>query len=183
MTRIVARLVVSIVAILAAPVLYFIVLIVIYEAARPGRWDAAFWWTELICLPVAAGLWIAVWKSAVKWTASRVALTTGAFVACIACGAVIGGVFGAITNEDEVGHIVASMTWALLWYGSTPLIWCERKAEHAARLGTMGIDMACPNCGYNLTGLREARCPECGSQFTLDELFARVTEDKRQLEA
>jgi predicted MFS family arabinose efflux permease len=119
MTRIVARLVVSIVAILAAPVLYFIVLIVIYEAARPGRWDAAFWWTELICLPVAAGLWIAVWKSAVKWTASRVALTTGAFVACIACGAVIGGVFGAITNEDEVGHIVASMTWALLWYGST----------------------------------------------------------------
>jgi predicted Zn-ribbon and HTH transcriptional regulator len=43
--------------------------------------------------------------------------------------------------------------------------------------------MACPNCGYNLTGLREARCPECGSQFTLDELFARVTEDKRQLEA
>jgi hypothetical protein len=28
----------------------------------------------------------------------------------------------------------------------------------------------CPNCDYNLTGLTENRCPECGSEFDLDEL-------------
>jgi uncharacterized paraquat-inducible protein A len=28
----------------------------------------------------------------------------------------------------------------------------------------------CPNCDYNLTGLREPRCPECGWTFTFEEL-------------
>ena len=46
----------------------------------------------------------------------------------------------------------------------------------------LGIDaIACPTCGYNLTGLREARCPECGSQFTLDQLYAAATKAKGDL--
>ncbi len=35
------------------------------------------------------------------------------------------------------------------------------------------INVICPACGYSLIGLREARCPECGEQFTLDELIRR----------
>ncbi|HEX3357001.1 MAG TPA: hypothetical protein VHS31_08530 [Tepidisphaeraceae bacterium] len=31
-------------------------------------------------------------------------------------------------------------------------------------------DVLCPLCGYNLRGLVEARCPECGGQFNWDEL-------------
>ena len=31
-------------------------------------------------------------------------------------------------------------------------------------LATIGIPV-CVNCGYNLTGLTEARCPECGQPF------------------
>ena len=30
----------------------------------------------------------------------------------------------------------------------------------------------CPNCGYNLTGLTEERCPECGGRFSRAELAA-----------
>lgn len=30
----------------------------------------------------------------------------------------------------------------------------------------------CPACGYDLIGLSEARCPECGRRFTLEELWA-----------
>lgn len=34
----------------------------------------------------------------------------------------------------------------------------------------------CPNCGYDLTGLAEARCPECGQEFSeaaLQQEYAR----------
>lgn len=31
-------------------------------------------------------------------------------------------------------------------------------------------DIHCPLCDYNLRGLAEARCPECGGQFSWDEL-------------
>lgn len=35
------------------------------------------------------------------------------------------------------------------------------------------VDVRCPHCDYLLVGLRETRCPECGAQFTIDELFRR----------
>lgn len=39
--------------------------------------------------------------------------------------------------------------------------------------------LICPECGYNLQGLPEARCPECGCQFDPDELTAREQEGPR----
>ena len=37
----------------------------------------------------------------------------------------------------------------------------------------------CLNCGYNLTGLTELRCPECGARFTRAELYkARVKAER-----
>lgn len=30
---------------------------------------------------------------------------------------------------------------------------------------------ACPKCGYNLSGLTHCRCPECGTEYKLDELW------------
>jgi len=40
------------------------------------------------------------------------------------------------------------------------------------------IDMkgACPGCGYNLYGLTEQRCPECGRAFTFEEIGATPEE-------
>jgi len=35
----------------------------------------------------------------------------------------------------------------------------------------------CPTCGYNLTGLSEHRCPECGAGFDPAELTRRRDED------
>src|SRR2546427_576734 len=58
--------------------------------------------------------------------------------------------------------------WAVL------LVWRETAAERVARMSNLVSNptVVCPFCGYNLSGLREARCPECGASFTLDALAA-----------
>ena len=33
------------------------------------------------------------------------------------------------------------------------------------------VRVRCPTCGYSLIGLRDLRCPECGTTFTIDELI------------
>jgi len=33
------------------------------------------------------------------------------------------------------------------------------------------VNLACPDCGYAMVGLRESTCPECGAAYTIDELF------------
>jgi hypothetical protein len=35
------------------------------------------------------------------------------------------------------------------------------------------LDLHCPACGYRMIGLKEARCPECGAVYTVDELLAQ----------
>lgn len=35
---------------------------------------------------------------------------------------------------------------------------------------TKSQEMSCPSCGYSMRGLYEARCPECGAEFTIDQL-------------
>jgi len=38
---------------------------------------------------------------------------------------------------------------------------------HAAR----EMHPVCPKCGYDLSGLTQCRCPECGSTFEIDKLW------------
>lgn len=68
-----------------------------------------------------------------------------------------------------VGGGVVPIAWVL----ATVLIWRETPAERMERISAAGGDaVCCPICGYNMTGLHESRCPECGSKFTLDQLLA-----------
>lgn len=30
----------------------------------------------------------------------------------------------------------------------------------------------CPTCKYNMAGLTQCRCPECGTEYTLDQLWS-----------
>ena len=61
----------------------------------------------------------------------------------------------------------------LIWQVGTIVIWRETDAERGERLSKQGAGaLACPTCGYNMSGLKGTRCPECGSEFTLDALLA-----------
>jgi DNA-directed RNA polymerase subunit RPC12/RpoP len=70
-------------------------------------------------------------------------------------------------------HMFGTILAPLLWLIATVFIWRETPAERGRRVRSAGnAGIACPTCGYNLTGLSESRCPECGNRFTLDELLA-----------
>ncbi len=82
--------------------------------------------------------------------------------------------FDAVNSGDaRFAALVVGILVIAGWLLATVFLWRETPAERAARLGrTGGSAVTCPSCGYNLTGLAEARCPECGTRFTLDELLA-----------
>lgn len=46
----------------------------------------------------------------------------------------------------------------------------------AALLNAIPETLYCPDCEYNLTGLTENRCPECGKPFDPRDLVARMVE-------
>ena len=102
----------------------------------------------------------------------RIGLTALAVLFAAATGYLV----AVILNESQrggFGDFVGSATAPLLWIVATIFVWRETAAERAARIDSTGRDaVVCPTCGYNLTGLKEPRCPECGTQFTLDQLLA-----------
>src|SRR2546423_2402113 len=90
----------------------------------------------------------------------------------------VGVVFGALCATVARGLPAAPIILLgggivpIVWVLATVLIWRETPAERIARMSILGGKVECPLCGYDLSGLREARCPECGSIFTLDQLVA-----------
>jgi hypothetical protein len=115
--------------------------------------------------------WVAIWMRGVKWTPTRKTLSISwpVISALVAMG--VGFAFG--TWQREAGYFFGSVTAPLVWVFGTILIWRETDAERKSRQRAAHADViTCPTCGYNLTGLSEARCPECGAKFTLNDLYA-----------
>jgi hypothetical protein len=84
------------------------------------------------------------------------------------CGVIVGALIWPM--DEDLAGIVGSVIAPLLWLVAATVIGRETAPERAQRLHP-AIAVVCPTCGYNLSGLSEARCPECGSRFTLDELL------------
>jgi hypothetical protein len=114
--------------------------------------------------------WYGLWHGSVQWNSQRTMRTILAAGAAIAAGFVAGVLTYPI--ESDVGEFVGSVTAPLLWLIAATLIWRETAHERGLRLKSSDKSaVVCPNCGYNLTGLQSTRCPECGTQYTLDELL------------
>jgi hypothetical protein len=64
-----------------------------------------------------------------------------------------------LATLSEASIVTGWSRWQTLWR----LMTC-RLRENPALVGH------CPECGYNLRGLSEQRCPECGRPFTFEEL-------------
>ena len=126
---------------------------------------------------VVAAYWLLLWRSGVAWTARRIVWTAVASAAAVTADLAAPAVLTALDDVYGSASRANAMAFTIgviaMWLMATVFIWRETPAERAARVGASGSSaVACPTCGYNLTGLGEARCPECGSRFTLDELLA-----------
>lgn len=116
--------------------------------------------------------WTLLWYKSVRWNTRRTVMPL--VLAILGVG--VGVIADFLGLRD--GHLILlGILIPALWLISTVYYWRETPAERAERLRSSGrSNISCPTCGYNLTGLNEARCPECGSKFTLDELLAAQRE-------
>ena len=102
-----------------------------------------------------------------------------AFLA-LSAGALAMALFTSIGQTPlSVAIMQGSYVPLVVWVLATILIWRETPEERMDRVsGACAEYVCCPVCGYNMTGLQEARCPECGARFTLDEFLAAQPRDK-----
>ena len=65
--------------------------------------------------------------------------------------------------------LVAGAVTLLFWLPTAQRLRLGRPVVNSENL----VNVTCPHCGYSLIGLRDLRCPECGTQFSIDELIRR----------
>lgn len=176
MSQLIARILLAISLWPLAALVYIITFFVVVEGMRGSyysdRGARGFCLAGAVAWIFMAAYWVLLWRKSVVWTPQRRGLTFGALVGAFFAGAVVGVVMGGIVAAD-FGWFMGSITAPVLWLVATVFIWRESAAERGARLARSGRDaVVCPTCGYNLTGLGETRCPECGTRFTIDQLLA-----------
>jgi hypothetical protein len=172
MTRLLAKIMLALLMLPLAAAIYVAVIAWLIETVFGYRSEiAAFVLTTFIVWAFIAVYWILLWRGTVRWTGRRIGLTLAAAVVAM----LLGAAGGAVVRFVDVGFgaFMGGVIAVLFWLLGTVLIWRETTAERIERLRTRSPDaMVCPACGYNLTGLRQTTCPECGASFTIDQLAA-----------
>ena len=122
-------------------------------------------------LTLGGALWLGalVWL----WRNAGVALNV---IWTVAIGAAVLGLsftVARVLHVQEPEYPVGALLFVGL--GGILLVWLPllvRRLRHRPLTDPENnIRVNCPQCGYSLVGLRELRCPECGTRFTLDELI------------
>jgi hypothetical protein len=174
MTQLVARLILAmlILPVTGAVFVLLFVLLVIPAGGPPSALRIVALWTSVYLF--VGTYWTLLWRSLVHWTRRRTVTTALAAPVSVLVGACVGS--GVMIFLGQVPLPIAMLVGGgvvpICWVVATVLIWRETSHERIERLtrANRGV-LVCPICGYNLTGLHEARCPECGSRFTLDQLL------------
>ena len=116
------------------------------------------------------GMLIAIWRPMQRGRRFVVpAIATIALT--VACVGGMCAIDGLLHSRDE-----DFLTLAVLFMGSAAviLVWLPTMQRLLRGKSVVGPDnqvrVHCPSCGYSLIGLRNLRCPECGTEFTIDRI-------------
>jgi hypothetical protein len=190
MSRLVSRILLSIFMFPLATIFYIFCMVITEQTVQMGtnyreRESVMFLVSSFLTWMVVALYWCLLWRSGVNWNSSRVRRTILAALGASAFGGLAGVFAGLMVNNSDAsfGIFVGGVLTIILWLVATVFIWRETTAERADRIKGAGKSaITCPTCGYNLTGLSEARCPECGSKFTLNELMTLQLNADKEIE-
>ena len=173
MTSTMARLVLAMLLLPASGAVFLLAFVAVIRPTRPPDvLSLLFVW--LVVYLFASAYWVALWWRTVNWHRRRVVRTFGISALSLASGVAAGIACAALGRwvPVQIAVLVGGGIVPIAWVLGTVVIWRETPDERASRLAILGSAVLCPRCGYNLAGLREARCPECGASFTLDQLLA-----------
>jgi hypothetical protein len=122
---------------------------------------------------IAVVVWVLIWRRSVAWSAKAVLDTVISAAGFLAIPIAVQSVFLKLASFDtfEATLMMSPIIGWGLWMAVTVRLWPMRAAELP---GAESIPR-CINCGYLLKGLRSTRCPECGDERTLDELWEATT--------
>ena len=172
MTRTVARLILAMLLLPVTGAVFLLLFLALIPASGPPAVARLLlMWSALYAF--VGAYWVLLWRDMVTWNLRRVVATALATLLSLAGGIAVALGCVAINRQvpPPIAVLIGGGTVPITWVLSTVLIWRETPAERLSRLTTHGMPaIACPLCGYSLAGLTEARCPECGGTFTLDQI-------------
>lgn len=168
------------------PAVFFILMLAFDDLLSLPEKQAAFL-SYITCAIIAVGVWWMIWRRAVVWTPRRQGWTVALTLLMLITP------FSQFIPEFDIQLIDVTIdlspVFALAaWFAGTGLVWQTRSEEMriaSRRAATQSntddpdsddddlVCVPCGQCDYDLRGLREARCPECGWTTTLDSLVRR----------
>ncbi len=122
----------------------------------------------LVTAVFTVGVWILIWRRAVVWSPVVIKYTAVAAAMCLAL-----PIAALLLLEDHVTDLPLTVLACLpiigwgVWMAVTVGFW----PAATSGLSDAGPVPRCMNCRYLLIGLSSTRCPECGDEPTLDELW------------
>lgn len=78
-----------------------------------------------------------------------------------------------MNSRSEIMWLLAPVLGIGLFVGICALLafWAWRSGKRAAWRRFAQSSPRCGKCGYNMRGLRELTCPECGTEYTVEQLW------------
>ncbi len=171
MSRLLARIMLAIFMLPVAALVWVVVFVILYEDLLRRREEQCFLVSGLVTAAFVGGYWVLLWRRSVRWNAPRLFGSVGLALGAVAVGGLVGWPMDRL--EHGLGSFLFGPVTTFAWLVGTVFLWRETRGERASRLDARsGTSLVCPACGYNLTGLNQATCPECGVSYSIDELLA-----------